>query len=101
MTETPHFKAQFRSIPTSSGGLSTPIYTGFFPLFDFDGENLDGGELEIEGPDMVNPGDDFTAKVTMLSIEEHNRENIYPGADFNYYEKNKLVGSGLVVEVYF
>ena len=101
MSETAHFKAQFSSVPTDSGGISTPIYTGFFPLFDFGDDNLDGGELEIEGSEMVMPGDDFSAKVTLLAVEDHHRENIYPGADFNYFEKKKLVGSGLVVEIYF
>jgi translation elongation factor EF-Tu-like GTPase len=101
MSDSPHFKAQFSSIPTESGGISTPIYNGFFPLFNLGNDELIGGELEIKGKEMVMPGDDFTALVTLLSVEDGLEEIIYPGADFEYFEKKKRVGSGLVVEVYF
>ncbi|MFK7970358.1 MAG: hypothetical protein AB8F95_08325 [Bacteroidia bacterium] len=96
-----HFKARFRSRTSEEGGLASPLYTGYFPLFDFDGEHEDGGEITIIGAEMAMPGDEFMGEVEFLEIEERHIEAIYPGADFTVREKGKIVATGLVTEIYF
>lgn len=100
MSDSPHFKARFQIRTTAEGGLASPFYSGYFPLFDFDGEHEDGGEINILDAELAMPGDAFVGEVTLLGLEEWHEESLYAGADFIVKEKHKIVATGSVIEVY-
>ena len=85
---------------TEEGGKTSPLFNGYFPLFNFDGQHLDGGEITFEQEGMIMPGDSFSGEVKMIAEEEWHTDNIYPGADFTIHEKGKIIGTGVVVEIY-
>lgn len=106
-------RCELRLLPSSSGGRSTPLASGWrgiawfgelaaeqdADLYDtappLGAEVLWGCEIRLDGTEALAPGDAADATLTFFVLEEP-RPAMRPGATFEIREGNRPVGSGIV-----
>ena len=94
-TITPHTKfcANVYVLKKEEGGRSTPFVSGYRPQFFFRTTDVTGS-IQLEGAEMVMPGDNVEMHVELISpiaIEE--------GLRFAIREGGRTVGSGVVTKI--
>ncbi|MDD4960696.1 MAG: elongation factor Tu [Candidatus Marinimicrobia bacterium] len=93
---TPHtkFKAKFYVLKKEEGGRHTPFQDGYRPQFYFRTTDVTGSIKLPEGVQMVMPGDNIEAEVTLIvpiAMEKELR--------FAIREGGRTVGAGVVTEI--
>lgn len=94
-TITPHtkFKATVYILKQAEGGRHKPFFKGYRPQFYFRTTDVTG-TVEIEGAEMVMPGDNVTLEVTLITPVAMEKE-----LRFAIREGGKTVGAGVVTEI--
>ena len=92
--------ARVHLLPTSEGGRSGPLLSGYRSLLRFEGSDLDFGfELELDptvGPGGLAPGSSGTGRVSFWAIEE--MPSLFAGQRFELREGARVVGRGTIVD---
>ena len=101
MQAAPHFSALIRFLPADQGGLSTPAPTGFQPAIRF--ERISGSSpAEIMYEDEVEQayaGDRLNARLILVHTDPF-MGRLYAGLSFQFFEGGRLIGTGMVLEVF-
>ncbi len=93
---TPHteFKAEAYVLTKEEGGRHTPFFNGYRPQFYFRTTDVTGVVKLPEGTEMVMPGDNVNAEVSLITpiaMEE--------GLRFAIREGGRTVGAGVVTKI--
>jgi elongation factor Tu len=93
---TPHtkFKAEIYVLKKEEGGRHTPFFTGYRPQFYFRTTDVTGTVKLPEGVEMVMPGDNVNAEITLIAPVAMDK-----GLRFAIREGGHTVGAGAVTEV--
>lgn len=87
-------------LPTSEGGRSGYLLSGYRSLLRFEGNDLDFGfELELDptvGPDGLAPGASGTGRISLWAMEE--LPSLFAGQRFELREGARVVGRGSIVD---
>lgn len=99
MENKPHFVALLTYSSEIKSGKSTPFSNGSRAgfLFDFQNKIVFGSKnfLEI---DLVYPSDIVKSEITLYT-DWKTLNKIYIGLDFDFYEGDILIGSGIVIDL--
>ncbi|MDP3527075.1 MAG: elongation factor Tu, partial [Hoeflea sp.] len=92
----PHtkFKAEAYILTKEEGGRHTPFFTNYRPQFYFRTTDVTGIVTLPEGTEMVMPGDNISAEVSLIvpiAMEEKLR--------FAIREGGRTVGAGIVASI--
>jgi elongation factor Tu len=87
-------KAELFVIPTKEGGRHTPIFAGYKPQFFFGTTDVTGALVDLQGVQMINPGDH-----AQVSLELLKPVGMEPGMRFAVREGSKTVGAGVILSV--
>lgn len=92
--------AKIDLLPTSEGGRSGPLLSGYRSLLRFEGSEVDFGfELELDataGSDGIAPGASGSGRVSFWAVEE--LPSLVAGQRFEIREGARVVGRGTIVE---
>lgn len=93
---TPHrkFKAEVYVLKPEEGGRKTPFHKGYRPQFYLRTADVTGDIVDIEGADMVMPGDNINMTIELIvpiAIEK--------GLRFAIREGGRTVGAGVVTAI--
>jgi len=93
---TPHtkFKAEVYVLKPEEGGRKTPFHKGYRPQFYLRTADVTGNIADIEGAEMVMPGDNITMSIELIvpiALEKAMR--------FAIREGGRTVGAGVVTEI--
>jgi elongation factor Tu len=93
---TPHtkFKAEVYVLTKEEGGRHTPFFNGYRPQFYFRTTDVTGSVQLPAGIEMVMPGDNISAEVTLITPIAMEKE-----LRFAIREGGRTVGAGVVAEV--
>jgi elongation factor Tu len=93
---TPHtkFKAEVYVLTKEEGGRHTPFFNGYRPQFYFRTTDVTGSVQLPAGVEMVMPGDNIAAEVTLITPIAMEKE-----LRFAIREGGRTVGAGVVAEV--
>jgi elongation factor Tu len=93
---TPHtkFKAEAYILTKEEGGRHTPFFNGYRPQFYFRTTDVTGVTTLPEGVEMVMPGDNVSASVTLITPIAMEKE-----LRFAIREGGKTVGAGVISEI--
>ena len=86
--------AELYVIPKNEGGRHTPFFKGYKPQFFFGTTSVTGTVEDIDGADMVQPGDHANIKLRLLKPI-----GMEPGMRFAVREGSKTVGAGIITAV--
>ena len=99
MNKTPDFIADLHYLTTEQGGRKTPVFTNYFPQVKFSfSKNQDGGRQKFLNKEVVNPGEDVIAEITLLDSQWCNNR-LKTGLKFDIVEGPKLMGTGVIVVI--
>lgn len=95
-----HFKASVTYLGTEDGGIATPVSSGFraFIRFPYDNRDFIASQTFLES-EIIFAGDTTTADFFLPEGQEI-LEKLYTGLDFDILLNLKMVGSGVITEVY-
>jgi elongation factor Tu len=82
------------------GGRQTPVYSGYRPHIEFEDipeMKTSGQQLFVE-QEVVYPGDEVTAKITLL-LHKYMEGRLYQHQKFSFYEGATKMGDGTIVEI--
>jgi translation elongation factor EF-Tu-like GTPase len=92
--------ARVHLLPTSEGGRSDPLLSGYRSLLRFEGGEVDFGfEFELDpavGPSGLSPGASGTGRISFWAVEE--LPSLLDGQRFELREGARVVGTGTIVE---
>ncbi len=93
---TPHtkFKAEAYVLTKEEGGRHTPFFSGYRPQFYFRTTDVTGDMKLPAGVEMVMPGDNVSAEVTLITPVA-----LEKGLRFAIREGGHTVGAGAVTEI--
>jgi len=93
---TPHtkFKAEAYVLTKEEGGRHTPFFSGYRPQFYFRNTDVTGDMKLPAGVEMVMPGDNVSAEVTLITPVA-----LEKGLRFAIREGGHTVGAGAVTEI--
>ena len=99
MNKPPDFIADLHYFTTEQGGRKTPALTNYFPQVKFNfSKNYGGGRQKFINKDLVNPGEDVIAEITLLdSFWCINK--LTTGLKFDIMEGAKVVAAGVILEI--
>ncbi len=87
-------------LPTSEGGRSGPLLSGYRSLLRFDGSEVDFGfELELDpavGSAGIPPGASGSGRVSFWAVED--LPSLFSGQRFEVREGARVVGRGTIVD---
>lgn len=87
-------------LPTSEGGRSGPLLSGYRSLLRFEGSEVDFGfELELDpavGSGGIAPGASGSGRVSFWAVEE--LPFLFAGQRFEVREGASVVGRGTIVD---
>jgi translation elongation factor EF-Tu-like GTPase len=99
MNETPGFIADLHYFTTEQGGRKTPAFTNYFPQVKFGfSKNQGGGRQNFINKEVVNPGEDVIAEITLLDCQFCNNK-LKTGLTFDIMEGPHIVGTGIIIEI--
>ena len=87
-------KAEFYALSTKEGGRSKPFGVGYMPQFFFGTTNVTGSVVDLNGADLVLPGEHIT-----MGFELQKAVGVEPGMRFAVREGGKTIGAGVVIAV--
>lgn len=94
-----HFTALLTFLSEADGGRKTPISDGHRVSFEFPFYN---GRLiailQFTEVEMVFPGDSVKAEISLPDFDSVDGK-LYGGLDFEVFETDLLVGSGVITEM--
>lgn len=89
-------RADLRLVPTSEGGRSSPVESGYRSLARFEGSTSDFGfELELDAGRLL-PGDSGIGRLSLWAAEE--LPELSAGQAFELREGSRAVGHGTVLD---
>lgn len=92
--------ARVRLLPTSEGGRSGPLQSGYRSLLRFEGRDVDFGfELELDaavGPSGLSPGASGTGRISFWAVAE--LPSLFDGQRFEVREGTRVVGTGTIID---
>ena len=92
---TKKFDADISVISTEDGGRQTPFFNDYSPQFYFRGVDISGKITLPEGVEMVMPGDNVYATITLTSSVA-----MEVGTEFSIREGGRTIANGKVTRVY-
>lgn len=92
---TKKFDADISVISTEEGGRHTPFFNDYSPQFYFRGIDISGKITLPEGVEMVMPGDNVSATITLTSSVA-----MEVGTEFSIREGGRTIANGKVTRVY-
>ncbi len=100
MKKRPHFKALMTYKTTESGGIVTPVSSGFRVSLKFPFESkLYIVSQTFPETELVFPGDVISAEITMIT-DDMMIDKLYEGMDFEIEDQSGTIGSGVITTVY-
>jgi len=100
MNRPPDFIANLQYITTERSGRKTPLLSGYFPQIKFSfSEVQTGGRQKFVNKEIVNPGDEVIAEITMFCPELF-KSMLKVGFRFEVREGSKIVGAGIILEIH-
>lgn len=95
----PHFISLLTYHSELESGRSTPASSGFRASIKFSFEqDLFMGIQNFIDTDLVFPGDVVTAEITLLNSDYFSGK-IYEGLDFEFFEGENLIGTGIITKL--
>lgn len=93
---TPHktFKAEVLVLKPEEGGRKKPFHAGYRPQFYIRTADVTGNIVEIDGADMVMPGDNVNMNIELIVPV-----GIEKGMRFAIREGGRTVGAGVVTDI--
>jgi translation elongation factor EF-Tu-like GTPase len=99
MNKSPDFKAELQYFTAEQGGRKTAAFTNYFPQVKFSfNKNSGGGKQNFINKQVVNPGEDVIAEITLLDSQWCNNK-LKTGLKFDIIEGPKIVGTGIILEI--
>jgi len=97
---TPDFIALISYRTTEEGGRKSPAYSNYMPFIEFPGlMPFTGGRQSFINKEMVYPGENVTAEISILSAEKFIRK-LYVGQKINIFEvPGIIIGTGEILEI--
>jgi elongation factor Tu len=89
-----HFKAEVYVLSKEEGGRHTPFFTNYRPQFYFRTTDVTGTVTLPEGVEMVMPGDNVSAEITVIAPVAMER-----GQRFAIREGGRTIGAGRVSDI--
>ncbi|MBF6607405.1 MAG: hypothetical protein ITG00_01550 [Flavobacterium sp.] len=93
------FNAVLSFLSEKDGGLATPVsseHRAAIKLSAFSDRFF--GTLKFHETDIVFAGDKVSATITLATADIFPQQ-IYEGLDFEFYEIDKLIGTGVVTKI--
>ncbi len=95
----PDFIATIKYFTTAQGGRQTNAKSKYFPLVEFLGLPITGGQQTFFDKDIVNPGDTVKAEIRIISYEAYHGK-LYVGQEFSVCEiPGKNIGTGVIIQI--
>ena len=88
--------ARVHLLPTSEGGRSAPLLSGYRSLLRFEGSEVDFGFEIALGPIGIPPGESATGRVSFWATDE--LPSLFVGQSFELREGARVVGRGTIVD---
>lgn len=99
LSRRPDFKALLTFLRADEGGRRSPTSSGYSAYIDVEGKKRIAAVQTFEDDEqLVYPGDTTTAFLTLLT--EAPPRLFYVGLSFRFFEGEKLVGSGVITELF-
>ena len=100
MATDPDFIARLTYLAIEQGGRRTPAGTGHRPHTRFDGANdlVTIEQVFAEEKEFILPGESLEAEMTVIAKERFTGK-LYAGLTFEFFDGDKLIGSGTVLKV--
>jgi len=99
MNKTPDFTADLHYLTTEQGGKNHPVFSSYFPQVKFSfSKSQWGGKQKFLNKEIVNPGEDVIAEITLLDSQFCNNR-LKTGLKFDIMEGAKLMGTGVILEI--
>jgi len=99
MNHPPDFTADLHYLTTEQGGRKTAAFNGYFPHVKFGFSSyICGGKQKFINKDIVKPGEDVTAEITLLSTIPF-KNSLKAGFEFDVMEGSRIVGKGTIIEI--
>lgn len=95
----PDFIAKLIYLKPEQGGRSTPVASGYRPQLKFDFTELQtSGQQIFADRELVYPGDEVIANITMLSPHFY-LGKLEQGKQFEFREGARIIGTGEIIEI--
>lgn len=96
----PDFIALLKYKTTEEGGRKTPAKSSYKPLVEFpELKPLTSGEQIFIDKEIVYPGDEVKAQMTILSVEAYEGK-LHVGQQFRFCESpDRTLGTGQILEI--
>jgi elongation factor Tu len=99
MDSLPDFIAELQYFTTEQGGRKTPVFSNYFPQIKFIFSDAQiGGRQKFINKEIVNPGDNVTAEITLLLPEVFTKK-LKVGFKFDFREGSKIMGTGIILDI--
>ena len=100
MTRNPDFIARLNYLTIAQGGRRTPAGTGHRPHTRFEGRNdtITVEQVFADDREYILPGESTEAEMTVI-VKEKLGKSLYAGQTFEFFDGEKLVGTGTVLKV--
>ncbi len=100
MNTRPHFTALLTYASEKDGGRSTPASSGFRSAIKFPfGQRMFFGIQNFTDAELAFAGDSVTAEITLLDFNDL-KDSLYEGLDFEFFETDLLIGSGVILKCF-
>ncbi|MBS1623649.1 MAG: elongation factor Tu [Bacteroidetes bacterium] len=95
----PDFTAKLIYLKSEQGGRSTPVASGYRPQLKFDFTEMQtSGQQIFADRELVYPGDEVIANITMLSPHFY-LGKLDRGTEFEFREGSRIIGTGKITEI--
>lgn len=95
----PDFRAQFTFFEEKDGGRKIPTGDGYRAELHFSDVAFVGhGSFEFTDQELVYAGDVLEGTIGLVDKDEY-MGKLYAGADFEFYEGEQQVGTGVILSV--
>ena len=89
-------RAHLRLLPSSEGGRSGPMQSGYRSLIRFERDDIDFGFELLLDADQLVPGSEGVGTLSFWAVDE--LPELSPGQKFEVREGTRVVGHGTLLE---
>jgi translation elongation factor EF-Tu-like GTPase len=95
----PDFTAKLKYLTSEQGGRKTPAHSGYRPQVKFDFTEMQtSGQQVLLDKEIVYPGEEVTAEITILS-HEFFQNKLWIGMKYEFREGMRIIGTGEILKI--
>jgi translation elongation factor EF-Tu-like GTPase len=100
LTRDPDLIARITYLTIAQGGRRTPAGTGHRPHTRFEGRNdiIPVEQVFADEKELILPGDSSDAELTLVNKEKF-LKSLYAGQTFEFFDGDRLIGTGTILKV--